>query len=81
MGIALLLVASGFLWIIMAPHYDTTFLVNNYTSTSSQAVTPITVEGTLSASLDMPYAIILMIIGFVFAFLAILVGDKQVKVE
>jgi len=79
--IALILVVSGFLWITITPRYNTTFLISNYTSANYPQVTPITVEGTLSASLDMPYAIMLIIIGFVFAFLAILIEDKQVKVE
>jgi len=80
MAIALILVAAGFIWIMIAPHYNMSFQINNYTTTTSQ-VTPITANGTLSASLDMPYALILIVIGFAFAFVAILVEDKKIRVE
>ncbi len=81
LAIALILVASGFLWITITPRYDTTFEIGNYTSATYPQLTPITVKGTLSASLDMPYALMLIIIGFVFAFLAILVDDRTITVE
>lgn len=80
-AIALVLCISGSLWIMINPRYTMTLIVSDYDTPSNTQPLPLTIEATASAYLDMPYAVMLIIIGLIFAILAIFVDERRIKVE